>query len=102
MNVHGLKQRSAECGFFLSASGARRANSDWPDVRDLIEVPRWTVSMSYRPLAAELVKAESLTMAFVAKDIRESAGIKMTAPGTIVVNEATIGKLRSVQLIEFR
>ena len=93
--------RLAEPGFLLGAAEAGMPGANRPRAEaDVAEADRRTVGIGFRTLAAELVEAEALTVAFVAELEREAPGIEMRAPLAVLVDQSAIGEFRPVLPIE--
>ena len=94
-------QRLAEAGFLLGAAEAGMPGADRPRAEaDVAETDRRAVGVGLRTLAADLVEAETLTVAFVAELEREAPGVEMRPPLAVLVDQAAIGEFRPVLLVE--
>src|ERR1022692_392542 len=87
---------------FFRATHAGNSGPDRPTIRNLIELACGTGGMSNWPLAAHLVKAPALAVAFVAERSGKSAGIKVRAPRTIFVNHSLVRELRTANVVQLR
>src|ERR1022692_2611091 len=90
MNLNGLKGPHLPDHIFFGATHAGNARADRPAIRNFIEVPSGAGGMSNRTLAAHLIKAPALAMAFVAKRHGKAPRVKVCAPRTVLMNHALI------------
>ena len=58
--------------------------------------------MSHGSLAAEFVEAPALAVTFIAESSGESAGVEMSAAGTVLMDHTVVGELGPVELVERR
>src|SRR6201993_2921540 len=86
----------------LRAAYARSAHADRPNTRNLIEVPGCAGRMGHRSLATEFVETPALAVTFITESSGESAGVEMSAAGTVLMNDAVIGEFGPVELVERR
>ncbi len=102
MNIHDLKQRNPESYILFRTSNARRADTDGPCIRHIVEMVRGTWRVRHRALAAQLVQTPALAMPFITVDTREPSGIKVAAARTVLVYQLVVSKFGPVGCIERR
>src|SRR3546814_6276317 len=92
-----------EADALLGAAETRRADADRPvALTDVAKADCRAVGVRLRALAADLVQAESLTMAGVAELQRKASGIKVRPALAVLVDDAAIREARPVQLVQCR
>ena len=102
MYVDGLENRNAKTNCFFGAAYARSADSYWPYVGSFVEWLRGAGCVRCRTFATQFVQAPAAAVAIVAELFCEATGVKVRATRTVIMNQAVVSKLRTVELIERR
>src|SRR5579864_1448063 len=102
MDWHGFERSHLPHHAFFGAAEAGNARPDRPYSWNFVEVPVRAGGMRHWALAAELVKAPALAVTFIAKGGGKAARVEVGAPGAVLMNNAVVGELWPVVLIEFR
>src|SRR5208337_3279189 len=102
MNGDGFESSHSPKDAFFGATLAGSSDADGPAIGNFVEMAGGTRGMCDGPLAAHFVQAPALAMAFVAEGGGKAAGVKMGATRAIFVNDALVGELGTIYLVQLR
>ncbi len=86
---------------WFSASYTSVADAHRPDI-DIVEPNRRAVGEGFRSLAADLVQTVAKLMELITELLDETAFIEVRPPFAMIVNSASVGEERAVELVDYR